>query len=310
MHRRIVLLLIIATSLGCGGKNLLQGQQGDADRRKRALADATSEQAPRGGVQPGSTPTNPAPPTQPAAPLAETTQLTAWCAKAAQTKPVQGKLASTFKFLCTDGKPTALLQETLVRHAYAGGDDLQLIDLEPMSSTRSTRTTSYTFAVGIKLPVDIKTYFEKVAPRVVDPAETQKLAEMIGATGESTIEKEFRKDGPFHERGWLVRSQINEEVILVTLDLDSRNRVDQFVLNEADSYLFTQYIDEVIKVALRFDVVTAGLQIGADAYLLSTISLKVDNKGFAPIAEDKLQVTANNTVKRMYELAKEAAGTK
>lgn len=68
-------------------------------------------------------------------------------------------------------------------------------------------------------------------------------------------------------------------------------------------------MDEVIEVALRTDLVTAGLKIGNQSYLISVSSLKVDNRGFASLAEDNLREIAIHTIRRAYALSQAAAKT-
>jgi hypothetical protein len=247
------------------------------------------------------------PPANPGATLAPSAQLDEWCTNAAQTNAIKGKLATTFKLLCDGGKPTELLKQTLVQRAYSGGDEIQFVDVEPLSSDRSTRTTSHTFGVGIKIPVSIKVHFDTVAPRASEPAEMKGLAEMDGATADITVEKEHRQDGPFHVTGKTVFTKITQDLLIAQIDMQSRDRLDQYALKEGDQYLYTRFVDEVIKGVFRFDMVTAGLQIGKDSYLLSAVSYKIDNMGFSAVAESKLKQLATNTVRRMLKLAEDAA---
>lgn len=305
---KIIVPFLASLAMGCGNKNLFQND-GETSRRSRSNGEQNPGQESTGTGpsknSPGVSPSTP--PSNPGATLAPSPQLEEWCAKAGQTNAIKGKLADRFKLLCDGGKPTELLRETLVKRAYSGGDAIQFVDIEPLKSDRSTRTTSHTFGVGIKIPVPIKVHFDTVAPKASSVAEMKSLAEMDGATADIKIEQEHTQDGPFHTSGKTVFSKITEDYFIVQIDMQSRDRLDQYALKDGEQYMYTRYVDEVIKGVLRFDMVTAGLKIGADSYLLSVVSYKIDNLGQSGAAENKLKDLAANTVKRMFKLAEDAA---
>lgn len=307
---KIVSILAVCTPLSCGYKNFFANSGETSRRSKSGEAQSSGPSASKASGTSNSPGVSPAtPPANPNATLAPVSQLEEWCSKASQTKAVQDKLGPTFKHLCDGGKPSDLLKETLVKRAYSGGDNLQIVDIEPLQSDRATKTTFHTFAVGIKIPIPIKTHFEKVAPKSSDPAEMKALAEMDGATASITIEKEHKQDGPFHVSGKSVLTKLTQDLVLAVIEMQSLDRIDQHAIKDGESYLYTRYIEQVMKGVLRFDMVTAGLKIGTDSYLLSAVSFKIENMGFASIAEERLKDLAKNTIKRMHALAEDAGGT-
>lgn len=229
-----------------------------------------------------------------------------WCAKAAKTKPVQGDLKDLFGDLCNGSKATDLFKTGLLGVTYQGEGEPQLKAIEALGSDKATKETRFHFGVAIKLPISAATHFNKVGPRAGDEAAQKELAEASGATAEVDIKKTYKKDGTNHVRGWLVYAKVSKKTSGINVITETETRSDQFQLEEDKHFLYTQHVTKAVQTVKKFDMVTAGIQAGADAYLLTVVSVVVNNKSFASTAEKELKKTATTTIKEMYRTAAEA----
>ncbi len=227
--------------------------------------------------------------------------LEGWCAKAAETDAIKGKLKAYFPKFCANGKPTKLLSTTLLAAPYSGQGAPALTDIEALKS--ASGNTSYYFAVAIKIPISLKTHFEKVGPSGGDPVQLKKTAEAGGSAATITMKDEFEKVGKYQVRGWLYNQLVKRKVAIVTISTEIELRHDQHELVPGKHYLYTQYIDKSIQTMTSLDQITAGIEMDGAHMLLSIIHVVTGNKNFPEIAEKEILATANNTVKDMYALA-------
>jgi hypothetical protein len=233
------------------------------------------------------------------------TDFVGWCAKAAETKGIQGALGDLYQNLCKGGQPTKLFKQTLVKAAYKGEDSPKISSIVKLYSDPNSKTTKWRFGVGIKLPISIQDHFNKVGPKAGDQAAQQLLITKQGATGTVAIEQQFAQDGPYHERGWMIHSTINKTVGPLTVTTETRSRSDQYKLVDGNLYLYTQHVEQGIQVVKKFDLVTAGVQIGSSGYLIAMIDLEIETKGPAEATQSQIRKTATDTIKAMYNAATE-----
>lgn len=227
-----------------------------------------------------------------------------WCEKAAEVATVNKKLGPLYEQMCDGGVATKLMKTTMISKAYSGSGTPKLTSIEPIQGDK-TYSTAF-FAVGIKLPIDIQTHFNKVGPKAGDEAAQVKLAEANGATAEFDMQEEFKNDGKYHVRGWKVRSKVTKKISIIKIVTESVSRSDQFELNEGDSYLYTQYIIEGIEGVKDFSLLTAGVKTDDGSYLLTIAKIKVNNKGQPELAEGQITDTAKELIKSMHKAAADA----
>lgn len=227
-----------------------------------------------------------------------------WCEKAAEVDTVGKKLGDLFEHLCDGGVATSLMKGTMISKAYAGSGTPKLTSIEPIKGDKTYSTAL--FAVGIKLPIDIKTHFNKVGPKAGDKAAQEKLAEANGATAEFEIQDEYKNDGKYHVRGWKVYSKVTKKIAIIKIITESVVRSDQFELADGKAYLYTQYILDGIEGVKDFSLLTAGIKTEKGSYLLTIAKIKVNNKGQPELAEGQITDTAKELIKSMHKSAAEA----
>jgi hypothetical protein len=230
--------------------------------------------------------------------------LNEWCVKANEVAAVGSKLGPLFDKMCDDGKATTLMKSTMISKAFSGSGSPKLTNIEPIAGDK-THSTAF-FAVGIKLPIDIKKHFDKVGPKGGDEAAQKKLAEQNGATAEFEVKDEYEKDGKHHVRGWKFRAKNTKKIAIISLVTESISRSDQFEFEEGNSYMYTQYIIEGIEGVKDFSLLTAGVKTSKGSYLLTTAKIKVGNKGLPELAEGQITTTAKDLIKAMYKAAADA----
>lgn len=227
-----------------------------------------------------------------------------WCEKAAEIETVEKKLGPLLEQMCEGGSATALMKGTMISKAYAGSGTPKLTSIEPIQGDK-TYSTAF-FAIGIKLPIDIKTHFDKVGPKAGDKASQEKLAEANGATAEFDVQEEFKKDGKYHVRGWKIRSKVTKKISIIKIVTESISRSDQFELSDGESYIYTQYIIDGIEGVKDFSLLTAGIKTDGGSYLLTIAKIKVNNKGQPELAEGQITDTAKDLIKAMHKAAADA----
>jgi len=227
-----------------------------------------------------------------------------WCKKADEVEAIGKKLGPLFDKMCKNGKATTLMKSTMVSKAYSGSGSPKLTNIEPITGDK-TYSTAF-FAVGIKLPIDIKKHFDKVGPKGGDEETQIKLAEANGATAEFEVQDKFNNDGKYHVRGWKVRSKNTKKITIVSIVTESVSRTDQYMLDEGSSYMYTSYIIEGIEGIKDFSLLTAGVKTSQGSFLLTTAKLKVGNKGIPELAEGQITTTAKDLIKAMYKAAADA----
>jgi hypothetical protein len=235
--------------------------------------------------------------------------LKGFCGLAAETDPGQGDLADLLKDFCDGDSPTELLTRTLVETAYAGSGKPQMTEIQ--AATSEGKTTSVRLGIGIKIPITIKRHFDQVGPRGGDVEKLKQLAEANGAKAEVEVKKKYAKDGPHQVRGWLTYSKATTSVGPIELVTEQETRADQFLLKDAKLYLYTQHVEKAIQTVKVFDMLTAGVQggkDGKDAYLLTVVDVKIDNRGAPETALAEIRKVASATIKYMYKAAADAGG--
>lgn len=224
-----------------------------------------------------------------------------WCKIAEEVEVVEDKLSELFDKMCNNGKATSLMKSTMITKAYSGSGSPKLTNIEPISGDKKYSTAF--FAVGIKIPIDIKTHFDQVGPRAGDAEAQIKLAEEQGAKAEFEIQDTFKKDGKYHVRGWKTHSKQTKKTPLINIVTESISRVDQFEFQSGSLYMYTQYVVEGIEGVENFSLLTAGVKTSKGSYLLTTAKVKVGNKGFPDMAKGQITDTAKALVKSMYNAA-------
>lgn len=242
---------------------------------------------------------------------AQLTDFKGWCSKAQETKPItSGRLKSLLAEFCDGSQPRELLTKTLISSAYLGTGEPKLTDLKPLVSQGTTRTSSYLFAVAIKIPISIKDHFEKVSPKAGDVAEIKKLQESTGAKATVTLQKTHTGDGPYQVQGWSTQSVAVKTVFITSIESQATSRNDTFKFVDGEQYLYSQstYANDPVtnappKTVKYFDYLAAGVKIGDSHYLITVVNVALDNYGFATTAETEIRKLAVFGIKQMHSLA-------
>lgn len=238
--------------------------------------------------------------------LSEDADFDGWCEKAGETDVVKDELKSLYGQFCKSGKPTSTFTSGLLTVVYSGSGEPKLKSIEKMTSNKSTKTTTYKFGVAIKLPIDVQTHFDEVGPRAGDEEAQKELAEANGASGDVEVKKTYKNEGEHHVRGWLIYSKNVKKAGVINITTETEGRSDQYELEKSKLYMYTQNTTKGIQTVKKFDMLTAGIQDGSNAYLLTIVDVEVNNRGFASEAEKQLKKTASDTIKAMYKAAADA----
>jgi hypothetical protein len=231
-----------------------------------------------------------------------------WCKKAGETEITGKQMEKYFQKFCENGEARSLLNKSLLSIAYSGSGDPELKKLAKYEHDDDAQTTTAYFAVAMKLPISIKTHFNKVGPKGGDKSSLIDLAEEQGASAEVDILKTYKNDGKYHVRGWKVKSRNEKKVSGISIVTDTVARSDQFELSDGKAYMYTQYLEEGIEGVENFDMLTAGVQVGNNGVLITQVYVTADNKGQTALAESQIKNTAEDTIKAMYEAAEKFKG--
>lgn len=233
-----------------------------------------------------------------------------FCLRAAQTKAIQGFGNNDFAQFCdAGGHATDLLTKNLLPLAFTGKGTPQFNAIEKIHS--SGNTTSGFLATAIKLPISAKDYFTKVAPQVgSSQAFAQAEAQAAGTSlTKFQVQQTVTNDGPYESQGFVVDSATSQKIIIVNVVTEGIFRTDDHdLLNGDKAYLYTNVLQQGVQTYKDYKQITAGLQIGPDAYLLTLTRFAVDNKGFASPAEQAVQKTAVALVQSIFKAASAAGG--
>lgn len=245
--------------------------------------------------------------------------LTSFCQKAAETEAVKHKLSEYLNKFCQNGEPTSLFADSLIRGAWDGGaNDPKFSLIEPWDSDPAQQTTTGYFAITVKLPVPIATYFEVVGPLAGDVATINKLTEAGGATPEvTTIHKNHSQEGKYHIRGWTIEQKSSEDIeagpgVNFKIVTHVTSRSDQHELQGGSAYLFTSYMtnpENAITIK-RFDTLSAGLQVKDDSYFIGIARVTSENKSFPEAAKRAIRAKAIDFIKNIYKMANAANSVK
>lgn len=229
-----------------------------------------------------------------------------WCERAAEIAPVKRELKRLHAAFCAGSKPTSLLTSQLAKIAYTGNGDPRFKLLDEFQHSKSEKTTTGYIGVGIKLPISIEEHFGKVGPRGGDKDALKDLAEAQGAKGDPTILKRYNKDGKYHVRGWKIHNKNTKDLVITKIITETESRSDQFMLEESKAYAYTEITLKSIQGIKEFSMLTAGVEIDGQSYLLTQAYIIADNKGIPSVAEDEIKKTAKGIITAMYEAATEA----
>ncbi len=322
--------------LSCDSAKLTGGDQKKNNRRVGSPGEPTGADGTSGSsalpqdLPPGQTNANPEGSNLPSPPAikppttaetkgdgdkaAQLTDFAGWCTKSQETNPVtSGRLKPLLNELCDGSQPRELLTKHLIASAYLGTGEPQFTDLKPLASNATTRTSSYRFGIAIKLPIPIKDYFDKVAPKAGDVNEIKKLQESTGATATVTLLQTHEKDGPYHVQGWSTKSVAFKNVLIINVESSAASRNDSFKFVDGAQYLFTQFTydkDPITKALPKtvkyFDYMAAGVKIGDNHYLIAVVDVALDHYGFATTAEAEIRKLMDFGIKQMHTLAANA----
>lgn len=235
---------------------------------------------------------------------------TEFCELAGETQVAQDELADYYGRFCKGGKPTELLTKSLIKGAYDGGETPSMKKIEDWSEDKEAKTTTGFFGNGIALPISAQKHFDTVAPNGGDEETLDSLASAGGAEGKSEVQETYEKGdlGDTYERGWKVHQTISKTIPGINLKVTTETiaRTDQWLLKKNSAYLYTSRLLEGVKSIKTFDMFTACLQVGDDAYLLTLAKIEVENKGFHSVAVKEIQNTASSIIKAMYAAAEAA----
>jgi len=230
-----------------------------------------------------------------------------FCKLAAETPVVQDQLGDYFEKFCSNGKPTELFATSLVKGAFDGEGTPGIKKMEDWVEDKAAKTTSGFFGNAIVLPITAKQHFADVGPRGGDVEALDALASAGGAEGHADIEETYKKgdQGEYYVRGWKIHQTATKQIpgLPVKMNTETIARTDQWELKAGEAYMYTSYLLESVKMIKTFDMFTACVQVGDNAYLLTLARLEVDNKGFHSVAVKEIQNTAAAIVKAMYAAA-------
>lgn len=235
------------------------------------------------------------------------TDFKGWCAKASEVEPVtSGRLKPLLAEFCDGGNPTQLLTKNLIGAAFVGAGEPTFTDLKPLASANNT--TSYRFAIAIKIPISIKDHLDKVGPKAGDVNEIKRLQESVGngTTAVVTLLQSHPAAGKYHVQGFTTNSKVTTPVLITTVVTEADTRNDRFNLVDGEQVMYTQYTSRAVQTLKYFDYIAAGVKVGNSAYLIVVVDAALDNKGFTSVAEERVRSLAVIGIKQMYSLAASA----
>lgn len=190
--------------------------------------------------------------------------------------------------LCNGDQPTELFTKTLIRTAYSGSGTIQFTPLRDLASDSQNRTTGMRFAFAIKIPIDVKTYFDKVSPRGLEPAALKAVVEGPGGTGTVTVLENYSADGIHHLRGVLANQVLVKQVRGRTVNVESDTRTDHFSFVDGEAYMYTTTVMRAISSMVSTDTISALIKVENDSYFINVVDTVVPNRGYPQIAEPEL----------------------
>jgi hypothetical protein len=232
-----------------------------------------------------------------------------WCRAASQTQVVQNNLNQYFGQLCDNGgNPTSLFTGYLVNSAYNGQGDPQIKYVQKISSDSSANTTTAYFAVGIELPISIKQHFDNIAPLEGTQQAASELAAAQGATQGPIDIQPHNPNDRYHVRGWQIHSTTTDNSAGIPLTTETVADDDQYMFKDGSLYMYTTVTTQGIQTIKQFNLLTAGMEINNQGYLLTIAYLVVDNHGLADLAAQKIKTTAIGLIKSMRQAAQNGGG--
>lgn len=293
----IALAVVALIAAGCGKTE----QKGGSEGSKNGGSTGGDDPSPGNGTaNPAKTPNGNAKAT------ANTGVFAAWCAKAAETKAVKEQMGDVFGKLCNGGQPTEAFTKTLIAAAYNGSGEPQLLDRKLKTVGKDTTAD---FIVGIKIPTTARVHFDKVGPLGGDTAALGQIAAAQGATSAAEIKKTYKAgDDKNLVRGWQFHTRTEKDLVIIKVVQDSDNEHMQYDFGESDgAFMYAQYIISPKEGIKAYNVLTAAIQVGGEAYLLSAAHTVVTSPiAVGQIAEGKVIEAAVAVVKSQYKAAAKA----
>lgn len=231
-----------------------------------------------------------------------------FCERAAATSAIAERLSEYFEHFCVDGVPTKLLTSTLVESAYAGQGDPVVKKVQDWRDDPNVKTTTGFVGVGIKLPISIQEHFEELAPLAGKEATIAATAEAFGGTSEiARVLQPYKKQGEYHIRGWSVEQRASKKLEALQRNVHTHtiNRMDHYELEKGSIYLYTQYVEESKETIKDMMMITAGIKLGNESYLLTISRVVLANQGFHPLAVEAIKTGATGLSKLNYDAAAE-----
>jgi hypothetical protein len=219
-----------------------------------------------------------------------------WCTKAAETEIIKNRLQTSYGYLCQDGQPTELFKSSLPSRAYQGEGaksfNLKLLT-EPAHDNDTARTTM-TIGTAILLPIELKTHFDAVGPKNGEAESLEKAAIDQGATAEVVMLGTTTETGGYHVRGFNYTIHSVKMVFggLVKVESDSNVQADHWKFEDSNSYMYTSYYTEEGTGIYDNSILTAGVKIGEQSFLISIGYVVADNKSLPSVAVDTIKETA------------------
>ena len=238
--------------------------------------------------------------TPPQAPAVDS--LNAWCKGATEARQMsKAGLKSLHAELCDGEKPKEIFSKTLLAAAYSGTGTLTFTPLRDLASDYDTEITSVRFAFAIKIPIDVKAYFDKVSPKAVEAEALKAVVEGPGGTGTVTVLENFTNDGPHHVRGVLANQVLRKQVRGRNVTVASDTRTDHHMISDGQAYMFTASVIRAISSIVHTDTLSALVKVDGQSYFINVVDAAVPNRGFARIAEPELARSSQAGAMALYQ---------
>lgn len=218
------------------------------------------------------------------------TDFNAWCEKALETKIMTSSLtiSSLLDEFCDASIAKPMLTNTLLENAHTIGGDVQITFIRDVKSS-DKQTTSARFGYAIKMPNDIKDYFDRVRSHSTKLEVIKEAAEGPGGTAKIDIIQLFDRDGPHHIRGVLSHQIVNKDASgrRVTVEYDFKN--DDYLFEDGLSYMLTGTVAKAYQTMKINDTLAALVKVQGQSYMVLVVEIVVYNRGYPGIAEPNLK---------------------
>jgi hypothetical protein len=214
---------------------------------------------------------------------------------------------------CANGKPTALLAQTLPARAFAGEGDLRLMKLAEVANDSTTRTTSLMIAGAVSISVTAEHYFKKMTEFMDDREAANALGVKLISSGDVTETtrgtypaKTFGSGDSVATliKGWDKSVKIVSTVSDQTVTSEYEYRADHYELIPGKAYLITNGLTTSIQGVKDNVLFALMLQNGDDALLIGQLYTKTDHRGLPTVARTTLITLFKEGLRNVYDNAR------